>query len=134
MLAKLIVTGATRQEAIERARRALGEYVVAGFPTVIPFHQAILDNPAFVGDEDGFGVYTRWIEEEWDGELPSTPATDEDEDADDAILHPLATFGDYAGDVVAVAYYDGGGYWDCGVCQEVNIGRGVVFEGDRIQH
>ena len=50
------------------------------------------------------------------------------------ILHPLATFGDYAGDVVAVAYYDGGGYWHCGVCQEVNIGRGVVFEGDRIQH
>ena len=80
MLAKLIVTGATRQEAIERARRALGEYVVAGFPTVIPFHQAILDNPAFVGDEDGFGVYTRWIEEEWDGELPTTPATDEDAD------------------------------------------------------
>ena len=51
-----------------------------------------------------------------------------------SILHPLATFGDYAGDVVAVAYYDGGGYWDCGVCQEDNIGRGVVFEGDRIQH
>jgi len=82
MLAKLIVTGATRQEAIERARRALGEYVVAGFPTVIPFHQAILDNPAFVGDEDGFGVYTRWIEEEWDGELPTTPATDEDADTE----------------------------------------------------
>ena len=78
MLAKLIVTGATRQEAIERARRALGEYMVAGFPTVIPFHQAILDNPAFIGDEDGFGVYTRWIEEEWDGELPTTPVTDED--------------------------------------------------------
>ncbi|WP_305764329.1 acetyl/propionyl/methylcrotonyl-CoA carboxylase subunit alpha [Corynebacterium sp. HMSC05H05] len=78
MLAKLIVTGATRQEAIERARRALGEYVVAGFPTVIPFHQAILDNPAFIGDEDGFGVYTRWIEEEWDGELPTTPVADED--------------------------------------------------------
>lgn len=82
MLAKLIVTGSTRQEAIERARRALGEYVVAGFPTVIPFHQAILDNPAFVGDEDGFGVYTRWIEEEWDGELPTTPATDEDSEAE----------------------------------------------------
>ena len=82
MLAKLIVTGATRQEAIERARRALGEYVVAGFPTVIPFHQAVLDNPAFVGDEDGFGVYTRWIEEEWDGELPTTPETDEDSDAE----------------------------------------------------
>ena len=82
MLAKLIVTGRTRREAIERARRALSEYVVAGFPTVIPFHQAMLNNPAFVGDEDGFSVYTRWIEEEWDGELPSTPATDEDEDAD----------------------------------------------------
>ena len=82
MLAKLIVTGATRREAIERARRALGEYVVAGFPTVIPFHQAILDNPAFVGDEDGFGVYTRWIEEEWDGELPTTPETDEDADTE----------------------------------------------------
>ncbi|WJY58258.1 acetyl-CoA carboxylase biotin carboxylase subunit [Corynebacterium afermentans] len=82
MLAKLIVTGRTRREAIERARRALREYVVAGFPTVIPFHQAMLNNPAFVGDEDGFSVYTRWIEEEWDGELPSTPATDEDADAD----------------------------------------------------
>lgn len=74
MLAKLIVTGSTRQEAIERARRALGEYVVAGFPTVIPFHQAVVNNPAFVGDADGFDVYTRWIEEEWDGELPAAPA------------------------------------------------------------
>lgn len=82
MLAKLIVTGRTRREAIERARRALSEYVVAGFPTVIPFHQAMLNNPAFVGDEDGFSVYTRWIEEEWDGELPSTPTTGEDADAD----------------------------------------------------
>lgn len=74
MLAKLIVTGSTRQEAIERARRALGEYVVAGFPTVIPFHQAVVNNPAFIGDADGFDVYTRWIEEEWDGELPAAPA------------------------------------------------------------
>lgn len=74
MLAKLIVTGSTRQEAIERARRALGEYVVDGFPTVIPFHQAVVNNPAFIGDADGFDVYTRWIEEEWDGELPAAPA------------------------------------------------------------
>ena len=81
MLAKLIVTASTRQEAIERARRALGEYVVAGFPTVIPFHQAVLNNPAFVGDADGFNVYTRWIEEEWDGELPAAPA-DADTGAD----------------------------------------------------
>ena len=78
MLAKLIVTGETRQQAIERARRALGEYVVAGFPTVIPFHRAILGNPAFVGGEDGFGIYTRWIEEEWDGQLPATAGSSED--------------------------------------------------------
>mgnify|MGYP001763419014 CR=1 FL=1 len=84
MLAKLIVTGATRQEAIERARRALGEYVVAGFPTVIPFHQAVLNNPAFVGDADGFDVYTRWIEEEWDGELPAAPAGDDTDAASEA--------------------------------------------------
>ena len=81
MLAKLIVSGATRHEAIERARRALGEYVVAGFPTVIPFHQAVLNDPAFVGDEDGFGVYTRWIEEEWNGELPDA-GTDADADTE----------------------------------------------------
>ena len=87
MLAKLIVTGSTRQEAIERARRALGEYVVAGFPTVIPFHQAVVNNPAFVGDADGFDVYTRWIEEEWDGELPAAPA-DADAGADTASEAP----------------------------------------------
>ncbi|QXB19699.1 acetyl/propionyl/methylcrotonyl-CoA carboxylase subunit alpha [Corynebacterium coyleae] len=82
MLAKLIVYGATRQEAIQRARRTLGEYVVTGFPTVIPFHQAILDNPAFVGTEEGFDVYTRWIEEEWDGELPASSADASIDDAD----------------------------------------------------
>ena len=82
MLAKLIVYGATRQEAIQRARRALGEYVVTGFPTVILFHQAILDNPAFVGTEEGFDVYTRWIEEEWDGELPASSADASGDDAD----------------------------------------------------
>ena len=82
MLAKLIVYGATRQEAIQRARRALSEYVVTGFPTVIPFHQAILDNPAFVGTEEGFDVYTRWIEEEWDGELPASSADASIDDAD----------------------------------------------------
>lgn len=72
MLAKLIVWGEDRDQAITRAKRALGEYVVEGLPTVIPFHQALLSNPAFTA-EDGFKVYTRWIEEEWDGELPETP-------------------------------------------------------------
>ena len=90
MLAKLIVTGATREQAIERARRALGEYVVAGFPTVIPFHQTILDTPAFVGDTDGFGVYTRWIEEEWDGSLPAAPEGTDDADTDDTVTEAPA--------------------------------------------
>lgn len=61
MIAKLIVTGATRAEAIQRARRAVSEFVVKGIPTVLPFHAAVLEAPAFVG-EDGFGVYTTWIE------------------------------------------------------------------------
>lgn len=67
MLAKLIVSGETREEAIQRARRALAEYEVGGIPTVIPFHQAVVVDPAFVGSTDGFDVYTRWIEEEWAG-------------------------------------------------------------------
>ena len=45
-------------------------------------HQAILDNPAFVGTEDGFDVYTRWIEEEWDGELPTSSADASIDDTD----------------------------------------------------
>ena len=65
MLAKLIVTGATRAEAIERARRALDEFDVEGLATVIPFHRAIVRDPAFIGDDSGFTVHTRWIETEW---------------------------------------------------------------------
>ncbi|OLT56125.1 acetyl-/propionyl-CoA carboxylase subunit alpha [Corynebacterium sp. CNJ-954] len=67
MLAKLIVTGDDREQALSRARRALDEYVVEGLPTVIPFHRAVLDDPAFTGDS--LDVYTRWIEEEWDNQL-----------------------------------------------------------------
>jgi acetyl-CoA/propionyl-CoA carboxylase biotin carboxyl carrier protein len=66
MLAKLIVTGADRAQAIERARRALDEFHIEGLATVIPFHRAVLRDPAFVGDENGFTVHTRWIETEWD--------------------------------------------------------------------
>ena len=69
MLAKLIVTGETREEALQRAARALDEYVVEGMPTVIPFHRHIVENPAFVGDESGFEVYTKWIEEVWDNPI-----------------------------------------------------------------
>ena len=65
MLAKLIVYGASREEAIARSRRAFDEFVVEGLATVIPFHRVVLDDPAFVGDDKGFTVHTRWIETEW---------------------------------------------------------------------
>jgi acetyl-CoA/propionyl-CoA carboxylase biotin carboxyl carrier protein len=54
MLAKLIVTGATREEALERSRSALDEFTVEGLATVIPFHRAVVSDPAFIGDDNGF--------------------------------------------------------------------------------
>ena len=66
MLAKLIVHGGTREEALARSRRALDEFTVEGLATVIPFHRAVVSDPAFIGDGEGFGVHTRWIETEWD--------------------------------------------------------------------
>ena len=69
MLAKLIVTGATRGQALQRARRALAEIDVAGLPTVLPFHRAVAAHPAFTGG-DGFGVHTRWIETEFENTIP----------------------------------------------------------------
>ena len=68
LLAKLIVTGSTRLEAIQRARRALAEFEVGGMPTLIPFHRAVLDDPAFV--DEPFRVHTRWIESEFANEIP----------------------------------------------------------------
>ena len=65
MLAKLIVHGANREEALARSRRALDEFHVEGLATVIPFHRAVVSDPAFIGDDDGFTVHTRWIETEW---------------------------------------------------------------------
>jgi acetyl-CoA/propionyl-CoA carboxylase biotin carboxyl carrier protein len=82
MLAKLIVYGASRAEALARSRRALDEFHVEGLATVIPFDRAVVDDPAFVGDEDGFSVHTRWIETEWNNTIePFTggePLDDED--------------------------------------------------------
>src|SRR5690242_19837937 len=68
MLAKLIVHGASRTEALERARRALDELVVEGMPTVIPFHRAVVRDEAFTSEP--FTVHTRWIETEWDNQVP----------------------------------------------------------------
>jgi acetyl-CoA/propionyl-CoA carboxylase, biotin carboxylase, biotin carboxyl carrier protein len=67
LIAKLIVTGATRQQALERSRRALAEFEVSGMPTVLPFHRAVVADPAFTSEP--FSVHTRWIETEFDGHL-----------------------------------------------------------------
>ncbi|PPK69766.1 acetyl/propionyl/methylcrotonyl-CoA carboxylase subunit alpha [Actinokineospora auranticolor] len=69
MLAKLIVTGEDRAQALARARRALDELVVEGMATVVPFHRAIVRDPAFIGDDNGFSVHTRWIETEFDNTI-----------------------------------------------------------------
>jgi acetyl-CoA/propionyl-CoA carboxylase biotin carboxyl carrier protein len=70
LLAKLIVTGATREEALERSRRALDEFEVAGLPTVLPFHRAIVRDKAFAPDAGApFSVYTRWIETEFENTI-----------------------------------------------------------------
>ena len=72
LLAKLIVTGATREQAIERARRALAEFEVDGLATAIPFHRAILEDPAYTKD---FKIYTSYIENEFKNDIPAFVAT-----------------------------------------------------------
>lgn len=67
LLAKLIVTGATREEAVQRARRALSEFFVGGLATAIPFHRAIMEDPAFT---ENFSIYTSYIENEFKNEIP----------------------------------------------------------------
>jgi acetyl-CoA/propionyl-CoA carboxylase biotin carboxyl carrier protein len=67
LLAKLIVTGATREQAIERARRALSEFSIEGLATALPFHRAIMEDPAFTQD---FKVYTSYIENEFNNDIP----------------------------------------------------------------
>ena len=79
MLAKLIVTGATREQALERSRRALDELEVGGMPTVVPFHRAIVSDPAFTSEP--FSVHTRWIETDFDNQIPPYAEPTEDPDA-----------------------------------------------------
>ena len=70
LVAKIIITGATRQQAIERSRRALKELVIEGMPTVVPFHRAVLEDPAYTAEDGHFGVHTRWIETDFSGQIP----------------------------------------------------------------
>ena len=82
MVAKLIVTGATRRQALQRAARALAEAEIAGMPTVLPFHRAVVADPAFAPElqdsEEPFSVHTRWIETEFAHEIAPTPVTPAD--------------------------------------------------------
>ncbi|MDB6425728.1 biotin carboxylase N-terminal domain-containing protein [Curtobacterium sp. 20TX0008] len=79
MLAKLVVTGATREEALERSRRALAEFEVTGLPTVLPFHRAVVSDPAFAtDDETPFSVYTQWIETDFQNDVPAWSGSPEE--------------------------------------------------------
>jgi acetyl-CoA/propionyl-CoA carboxylase biotin carboxyl carrier protein len=80
LVAKLVVTGRDRTQALERSRRALAEFVVDGMPTVIPFHRTVVDDDAYIGDGKTFSVYTSWIETEFDNRIP--PYDGEAADAD----------------------------------------------------
>ena len=74
LIGKLIVTGASRKQALERSARALGEFEVGGMPTVLPFHRAVVTDPAFTGEP--LTVHTRWIETEFDTEMPAQDSTE----------------------------------------------------------
>ena len=72
LLAKLIVTGASREEALERSRRALDEFQIEGIATALTFHRVVVRDPAFATDDDTpFRVHTRWIETEFDNQIPA---------------------------------------------------------------
>ena len=80
LIAKLIVTGASRTEALQRAARALGEFEVGGMPTVLPFHRAVVTDPAFAGAP--LRVHTRWIETEFTAPMPAQVPAETAEAAD----------------------------------------------------
>ncbi|MFI5627728.1 biotin/lipoyl-containing protein, partial [Nocardioides sp. NPDC051685] len=69
LIAKLIITGRDRTQALERSRRALAEFKVDGMPTVIPFHQAVVTDPAYTAENGSFDVYTTWIETDFDNQI-----------------------------------------------------------------
>jgi acetyl-CoA/propionyl-CoA carboxylase biotin carboxyl carrier protein len=68
LVAKLVVTGSSRREALERSQRALAEFEIEGMPTVLPFHRAVVEDPAFTAEP--FSVHTRWIETEFVNDIP----------------------------------------------------------------
>ncbi len=82
LLAKVIVTGASRQEALARSRRALAEMRVEGMATVLPFHRAVVADTDFTAPDDNFKVHTRWIETEFNNQIePYSGAADVDDES-----------------------------------------------------
>ena len=75
LLAKLIVTGRDRTQALERARRALAEFDIAGIATATTFHRVVVNEPAFTATDGAFGVHTRWIETEFTNTIPAYDGT-----------------------------------------------------------
>ncbi|MEW2549514.1 biotin carboxylase N-terminal domain-containing protein [Streptomyces sp. NPDC047002] len=82
LLAKLIVTGASRAQALQRASRALGEFTVEGMATALPFHRAVVTDPAFTSDP--FTIHTRWIETEFANTIPPFAAPTPEGESDEA--------------------------------------------------
>src|SRR5580693_8889609 len=82
LIAKLIVTGASRTEALQRAARALGEFEIGGMPTVLPFHRAVVTDPAFTAPDGSLRVHTRWIETEFTAPMPAQEPASVAEPAD----------------------------------------------------
>ncbi len=116
LIAKLIVTGADRPQALARARRALAEFEVGGMPTVLPFHRALLEDPAFTSEP--FSVHTRWIETEFAGHLaPYQP------EADDAASPVLA--GDAAGERERIVVEVGGKRLEVVLPAGLGVGAGL---------
>jgi len=130
LLAKLIVTGATRGQALERSRRALAEFEVGGMPTVLPFHQAVLHDQAFIAEP--FSVHTRWIETEFVNEIPSYSA-EADEEAGAAAAADAAGAGarerivvEVGGKRLDVVLPGGLGVTAAGVTAGAGAGRGAA--------
>ena len=78
LIAKLIITGTSREQVLARSRRALDEFIVDGMPTVIPFHRSVVDDPAFTAADGKFTVYTTWIETDYVNELEPYVGASED--------------------------------------------------------
>lgn len=83
MISKLIVTGGTREVAAARARRALEEFQIEGMATVLPFHRAVMSDPAFVPAKGPFKVHTRWIETEFNTAIEPHPMPGAEAEAED---------------------------------------------------